>query len=290
MDVKTDETSRPAHGPGPWPFIGFRNYFSGRHHIVLRARWHRKGLIRHALEAGLLPEGAMPFWQTRSYNWSVGALFAFGSTLFMLGSALALVPAGPLAPSALAVNSLYFMGSIPFTMAGYLQHLQSANMTHLAPEPEGGAPPRHHLSLIGWEPGNAGWLSTFTQFLGTLAFNISTWNGVMAPQGWLVQDLLIWTPDMAGSILFLISGYLAFLETCGRYWSWKPQELDWQIVFINLLGCVAFMISAVLSYVPDGPQGGGVVMGANITLLLGALCFCIGGVLTSYESEAAAPG
>ncbi|MGE4372081.1 MAG: hypothetical protein AB7E29_04120 [Xanthobacter sp.] len=289
MDVKADETSRPVQRAGPWPFINFRNYFIGRHHIVLRARWHRKGLIRGLLEAGLVPRGDVPFWQTQFYNWCVGALFAFGSLLFILGSALSLVPAGPQTPSSFSINVMYFMGSIPFTMAGYLQHLQSANLTHDTPDP-GAVPVRRRLYLISWHPRNAGWVSTFTQFLGTLAFNISTWNGVMAPLGWVAQDLQIWLPDLIGSILFLMSGYLAFLETSGRYWSWEPEELDWQIVSINLMGCVAFMISAVLAYVPDGGQSWGVVAWEDITLLVGAMCFCIGGVLTSYESEAAAPG
>jgi hypothetical protein len=70
--------------------------------------------------------------------------------------------------------------------------------------------------------------------------------------GWLQQDLAVWAPDFVGSILFLGSGYLAFGETCYTYWAWKPQSLSWWITFTNLVGCVAFMISAFFAFVAKG--------------------------------------
>ncbi|MCC0067551.1 MAG: hypothetical protein H6896_11245 [Rhodovulum sp.] len=51
-------------------------------------------------------------------------------------------------------------------------------------------------------------------------------------------------------MLFLVSGWLAFIETCHAHWAWRPHSLSWDITAINLLGCIAFMVSAVFGYVP----------------------------------------
>ena len=54
----------------------------------------------------------------------------------------------------------------------------------------------------------------------------------------------------AGSVLFLAPGYLAFIETSHAYWAWQPKSLSGWVMFVNFLGCVAFMVSAVLAFVP----------------------------------------
>lgn len=273
------------HIAGPWPFITFRSYvFAGRH-IIWRARQHRKGLERAARALETAP---VPFWQTQGYNWYTGGFFAVGSLLFMLGSVLSLVPASANVPDTL-INIVFFMGSIPFTVAGYLQHFQAANATTFSVDPASTSTPRP-IALIGWHPHSPGWLSTFTQFLGTVAFNFNTFDAMRAGSVWYVQDLAVWLPDMVGSMLFLVSGYLAFIEASRGYWSWRPRQLDWQIVFVNLLGCIAFMIAAVLAYVPRGPQTWWIADVSTVNLLLGALGFFIGAALMMRESASAAAG
>lgn len=265
---------------GPWPFITRRSYTRAGHHIVWLARRHRKGLD---LTARARDASIPPIWQSPAYNWSVGAIFALGSLLFAIGSVMSLMPQGPWQPSALWTNVVFFLGSIPFTTAGYLQHFQAANASAFTLDPA--TPGRRHLTLIGWHPASAGWLSTFTQFIGTVAFNFNTFDAIVASNAWYVQDMAVWVPDMAGSALFLISGYLAFIETGHRYWSWRPNDLAWQIVFVNLVGCIAFMIAAVLAYVPRGPQPGWMVTVSVVHLLIGALCFFVGAILTMRESR-----
>lgn len=274
---------------GPWPFVTFRSYSLAGRHYVWHSRQHRKGLLR---EARGLEHAPVPFWQTRAYNWNTGAFFAVGSFLFMLGSLLSLLPGGAASPPIETINVIFFLGSIPFTIAGYLQHFQAANSLPFRPNPTTAVaatlPPR--ISLIGWRPGSVDWLSSLTQLLGTLAFNINTFDALLAPAGWYRQDLEIWTPDMVGSILFLVSGYLAFIETSAGYWSWKPRELAWRIVFVNLLGCGAFMIAAILAYVPKGVEAPWIPDLSNFGLLMGALGFLIGALLTMHESATAASG
>lgn len=270
---------------GPWPFVTLRSYLHEGRHIVWRARQSRKGLINRA--GGARPARDIPMWRTAGYNLLTGGLFAAGSLLFMVGAVLSLLPAGwPGAPSTLAINLTFFAGSVPFTTAGYLQHFQAAN----APEftPAGAEPHRHPVSLIGWHPRSPGWISTFAQFIGTIGFNFNTFDAIHAPAGWFSQDLVIWIPGMVGSVLFLISSYLAFIETCHAYWAWRPKELDWWIVFANLLGCIFFMTASTLAYVPMEAEPDWIADAANVNLALGALGFLVGAVLTMVESSQAA--
>lgn len=265
---------------GPWPFITFRSYMLAGRRIIWHARQHRKGLNR---QARALEAEPVPAWQSQTYNWLIGLIFAIGSALFMLGAALSLVPPGGNVPSAQIINGIFFAGSIPFTVAAYMQHFQAANAGGFTLAPGHAAGRR--IALIGWHPHSPGWISTFTQFIGTLAFNVNTFDCLRAPQGWLAQNVEIWTPDMVGSVLFLVSGYLAFIETGRGYWSWRPKSLDWQLVFANLLGCVAFMIAAVLAYTPRGPEAAWIPAMANLQLFLGAFGFLIGSVLAMRESR-----
>jgi len=269
---------RGARIEGPWPFVTRYSYRRAGKAIVWLARRHRKGLDATAPSKGAVTQ---PFWQRPGYNWSTGAAFAIGSFLFMLGSVLTLLPAG-IAPSGFAINVVFFSGSIPFTIAGYMQHFQAANAAGFA---AGQIASRRRIVLVGWNPRSIGWLSTFTQFIGTVAFNISTFDAIVTAAGWRIQDIAVWTPDMVGSTLFLVSGYLAFVESSHGYWSWQPRDLAWQIVFVNLLGCIFFMTAGILSYVPPGSEPSWIVALSNVHLLLGALGFLVGALLTMREAR-----
>ncbi len=267
-----------------WPFITERIYTHHGKQMVWLERVHRKGVD---LTAQLLGGHDAPFWKTQTYNRYIGTSFALGAFIFALGSVLMFCSLrwGNLSN---LTNVTFFAGSIPFTLAASLQHFQSANMS--------GFPDGSHtqagaktITLIGWNPRSAGWLSTFTQLLGTLAFNISTFNSIAAPTQHALSVLEIWTPNFEGSILFLISGYLAFIEVGNRYWSWNPKNLSWQTVFINLLGCVAFMISAVTPLTPDETKAGWIWEYSNTYTLIGAICFFISALLLVKESKSASP-
>ncbi|MBR0648303.1 hypothetical protein GXW78_01390 [Roseomonas terrae] len=266
---------------GPWPFVTHRSYTLAGRRIVWLARQHRKGLD---LATRAVDAAVPPFWQGRRYNWSIGAIFALGSFLFMLGSMMSLISAGPWQPSVACTNLVFFLGSIPFTTAAYLQHFQAANERDFTLDPD--RPGRRRLSWIGWHPRSAGWFSTFAQLIGTIAFNMNTFNAMVAPSAWLIQDVAVWMPDLVGSVLFLLSGYLAFIEAGHRYWSWRPQPLSWQIAFVNLIGCVAFMVAAITAFVPGSPEAPWIVPTSMVQLLVGASCFFVGAVLTMRESSA----
>lgn len=271
---------------GPWPFVTLRGYSHRGRPLLWRARQNRKGIW--PAERGEDPAG-LPFWRAPAYNWLTGFFFSIGALLFMLGAMFSLMPSDWAAtPSEFTTAIVFFMGSIPFTTAGYMQHFQATNAPEFELDPSAASAPRR-VSFIGWHPQSPGWLSTLTQFCGTVFFNFNTFDAIHPAADWYVQDLTIWTPGMIGSILFLVSGYLAFIEACHGYWAWRPKDLDWRIVFVNLLGCIFFMTAGILAYVPKGKEPDWIVDAANIHLWLGALGFLIGAVLLMRESAQTDP-
>lgn len=265
---------------GPRPFISrkVRPREDGSRE-TLNSRHHRKGLARFA--KGAEHQLVHALWRPRDLNWWIGAIFAIGSTLFALASVLFL--SATLAqnwslPSS-DINRIYFLGSIPFTTAAYLQLYQAANApTWIAP--------RHTFGRVwlGWRPRDIGWTSCALQFAGTLLFNINTFNGMQTGMSWLKTDLAVWMPDVLGSVLFLASGYLAFAESCHRYFAWIPHSLSWWITVANLLGCLAFMVSAIYAFTPPAPGGFGDAGLAVAFTLAGAGGFFVGSLLMMRES------
>ena len=220
----------------------------------------------------------------RQMNWWIGSIFALGSLLFALGSVLILVPelAQKWSLDTSAINATFFAGSIPFTIAAYLQLFQAANAGEFSPH--GRSTPKRRALLFGWRPHDIGWLSSALQLVGTVLFNLDTLDAMLPGLDWLQQDLAVWAPNIAGSILFLASGYLAFAETCHAHWAWKPGSLSWWVTFFNLLGCVAFMISAVFAFVsPNAPSFDAVTISVAFTLI-GAAGFLTGSLLMLPET------
>ncbi|GAA4421111.1 hypothetical protein [Bremerella cremea] len=216
-------------------------------------------------------------------NWWIGMIFAVGASLFALGSIVSLWPkwtrAIGLAES--EAGLIFFLGSIPFTTAAYLQLFQAANADPI-PGDQPSTPQR--TTWIGWKPGDLGWLSCFLQFIGTVLFNVNTFDGMMPSLSWQQQDVLIWVPNILGSILFMASGYLAFIEAAHAYWKWELEDLSWWVVFVNLLGCIGFLISAVLAIVLPGDTGPWHETASVCFTLIGAICFFWGSVLMLPEA------
>jgi hypothetical protein len=269
-----------SQSSGPWPFIS-QHIVPGAEnkHIVLNSRHHRKGFYRAMEHTGLL----RCLWMPGQLNWWIGIGFSLGALLFALGCVMVLSPSisssWPL--RSISANTVFFAGSIPFTIAAYLQLFQAANAGEFTPQLE---TVHSRRSYFGWYPHQIGWLGCALQFLGTLLFNINTFEAMLPKMNWLQQDFAIWIPDLIGSMLFLLSGYLAFIETCHRYWAWRPRDISWWVTFISVLGCVAFMISALFSYVPQTAFSFDAATIAVMFTLIGAICFFIGSMLMLPET------
>ncbi|MEM8680082.1 MAG: hypothetical protein AAGF97_12075 [Planctomycetota bacterium] len=269
---------------GPWPFI--TQWLRDGRQPLWSSRHHRKGLsIDIVPQAG---RGATSLWRClwmpRRLNWWIGGIFALGASLFAGGSVLSLMPslAESWSLSRQQVNAVFFAGSIPFTTAAYLQVYQAAN----APLVAAGAvqTPLPSQVLLGWRPREIGWLSCVLQFIGTILFNFNTFDAMLPSLTWVQQDVVVWIPNAIGSVLFLMSGYLAFIETCHAYWRWEPKSLTWWIVFMNLLGCVGFMVSAAYALrLPEAPDPLATTVSTTCTLL-GAIGFFLGALMMLPEA------
>jgi hypothetical protein len=285
FDMINSNVFELAESIGPWPFITRRVYRNLYHSVVVwRSRHHRKGLpLKKA--GNLLSIGVeLPrcIWMPQEMNWWIGIVFAAGSVFFLLGSLFSLVPdlARMLSINSASISRIFFAGSIPFTTAAYLQLFQAANAGGFMLDR---SQLQEHVRWFGWRPGDIGWLSCALQFIGTLLFNVNTFDAMLPDLSWYKQDLAIWAPDLVGSVLFLISGYLAFIETCHRHWAWQPNSISWWVTFTNLLGCVGFMISALFSVVlPRLTSSAWVTVSLPFTLV-GAFGFLIGLLLMLPE-------
>ena len=271
---------------GPRPFITRRVFRRPDGSLIVwHSRHHRKGLIlQEAARAEALSRLLLrSLWMPSKLNWWIGGIFALGSLLFAAASVLSLSSAlaARFSLETLSINAIYFAGSIPFTMAAYLQLFQAANV---APFEIPHAETSERFHVFGWKPHDAGWLSCALQFVGTILFNFNTFDAMIPSLTWFEEDLVVWAPNIIGSILFLASGYLAFIETCHGYRGWQPRSISWWVVLINLLGCVGFLISALFSIFLPGPPDAAMVTLAVAFTLQGAVCFLFGSLLMLPET------
>ncbi|HXS33483.1 MAG TPA: hypothetical protein VN758_06915 [Solirubrobacterales bacterium] len=198
--------------------------------------------------------------------------FLVGGSLFAIGAALA--QAGV---STTACASVYLVGGVFFSTGGYSSVLQVVN----EPGEQGAEPARWRW----WsrEPSRLQWLSAVVLFAGTLVFAINLVDSFIAELSPAAEDRLVWSPDMVGCALFLISGHLALVEIGGGRRFWRHRDLGWWIVGVNQIGSVLFMISAVASFVEPASAEAVNIGIANWGTLTGALCFAVAGLMQEFE-------
>lgn len=206
-------------------------------------------------------------------------LFAVGSLCFA-GAAIA---SHWISASRPAIGWTFFIGSLFFTAAGYIQYSEAAGGDH---GPAAKAR-RRRWRPASWESRRLDWLASLVQFIGTILFNISTFAALNHDLTTHQANTRVWAPDIFGSIAFLISSELAFAEVCHRWISFRPRTISWWIAAINLLGSIAFGISAIASLTePDTGEAVSTRI-ANSGTALGGVCFLIGAVLLIPEAAAA---
>lgn len=207
-------------------------------------------------------------------NSAVAGLFVIGSFCFVLGS----VPAYVSLVGGFVDDVTYVVGSIFFTSAALLQLLQAHDplLTDVDDARQHDPVP---LVLWRWRPHDRGWLAAVSQFPGTLFFNVSTMAALAHNTSVQYVDRHVWRPDFAGSILFLVASAFGILAV-GRFLSFRPRSFPWWTAWLNMVGSILFMASAVASVVL--PASGDVLNPrvAAAGTLLGAACFLVGAALT----------
>ena len=247
--------------------------------IEWTSRRHRKGLgLRrpdgHRLSAIEDRWGGRP----SPLSWWMGALFAIGSTCFALGSLP--IYFDHLSPT--IVGATFFIGSIFFTTAAYLQWHE----TLAAP---GGvladsARPDRLASLIGWVPRRLDWWAGIVQLVGTIFFNVTTFAATRDALSVAQERLLIWAPDVVGSICFLVASWLAYSEVNRGALPRSDGSIGWRITAVNLGGSLAFGGAAVASRYLRGSGEVANVTLVNLGTFVGALGFLAGALLLPVES------
>jgi hypothetical protein len=181
--------------------------------------------------------------------------------------------------STTACSSVFLAGGACFSSGGYATVLQAVNEPReVGPD---GAP-----SAGGWrwwasEPGRIEWMSAAALFVGTLVFAINIVDSFIEELSPRAADRLVWSPDVVGCVLFLLSGHLAMRALGG--WLRRPRDLGWGIAAVNQLGSILFMVSAVASFVKPSTGAALAIGVANWGTLTGALCFAIGGLMQEFE-------
>ncbi|MFE2170579.1 hypothetical protein ACFXB3_36790 [Streptomyces sp. NPDC059447] len=214
----------------------------------------------------------------RRLNAVASGAFVIGGALFALGAAIAQFGSGDAFESA----CVYFAGGLFFNTGGYTSLLQVLNAPRHTPG--GGRLVTSGWRWWGYEPMRLDWLSAFVLFVGTLVFGVNLLDSFLQGLSAQQTNRLIWTPDVIGCVLFLVSGHLAFAEICHRALPClRSRSLGWWVVAVNQFGSVLFMVSALAAF--TRPATGSLVNAdiANWGTLVGALCFSIGGVLQAFE-------
>ena len=76
----------------------------------------------------------------------------------------------------------------------------------------------------------------------------------------------------------MIASVFAILAL-GRFLSFQPRSSPWRIAWLNMIGSILFMLSALASFVLPST---GALINDQVSIagtLLGALCFLIGAIL-----------
>jgi len=190
--------------------------------------------------------------------------FALGSACFFIGP----FPGYAKLVGAKADGITFFVGSILFTAGGALQAWLAF--------PQRRSP----------RAGRAAWWSALTQSVGTLFFNVTTYRALHTTFSNADYNRLVWRPDAFGSVMFLISGTIAYRASRRHGWLPARGEAGWWQAGVNLLGCIFFGISAVAGYVV--PSSGAMLdlAAANWNTSLGALCFFLCAVGSARRSRA----
>jgi hypothetical protein len=205
----------------------------------------------------------------------MAVLFVVGSACFTVGGI-----ASQWAIPRSWIGVTFFVGSLFFTSAAYLQFSEAVNAER------GLGPGRVSVGWrpASWDPRRIDWLATVVQLIGTLLFNISTFTALNHNLTTHQTNARVWAPDAFGSIAFLIASELAFAEVCHRWICWRNRTLAWKVVALNLLGSIAFGASAIASLLE--PSSGQPVSAriANAGTSVGGICFLIGALLLMPEA------
>jgi hypothetical protein len=229
---------------------------------------------RQEWRLGKAREGADMAMRPTFLNAVVAWLFIVGSACFVVGS----VPAYINAVGGVADGVTFVVGSILFTAASLGQLLQAQTPAMTSGDASQRETPER-LRWWSWLPHNQNWIAAITQFPGTLFFNVSTTAALTHNMTAAEEDRQVWRPDLFGSTLFLVSSAVAIFAVSLGARNDPGVRLPRWIAWLNMLGSVLFMASALASFVLPRSDDELSARVAVAGTLFGAACFLIGAIL-----------
>ena len=173
----------------------------------------------------------------------------------------------------------YFIGSIFFTSAAFLQYREAVGAAG-GPGRRGRTSSPSSWRVLGWAPWRIDWWATSVQFVGTLFFNSSP-PSVASTSPW--RSVGCGRPTRSVRSASSWPAHLAWAEVGHAWWSWRPSRIGWRDRRVNLVGSLAFGVSAVAAYiVRDTGELRNTAL-ANAGTFVGAVCFFAGGLLLLPE-------
>jgi hypothetical protein len=255
---------------GPGPFVTKAILM---HPLGSRVHWSSRDHRKHH---NLLDTGSKSTWYAPgAIGWWIGVLFSIGAIFFAAGA----IPGYTNWVGFRMDGLTFFIGSIFFTTAAFSQYIETIN----ARQTPKGTILKEKIRFLTWEPRRIDWLASVVQLIGTLFFNISTFYSIDYTMTTQQMNHLVWGPDVYGSICFLIASGLVWIEVGHSFISWKTGNLSWQIAFLNLLGSIAFGVSAAAAFVlPVTGQPINLVL-VNLGTFTGGICFFVAAIFLLPE-------
>lgn len=194
--------------------------------------------------------------------------FVIGGSLFCLGALLAQAHVG--GPRLAA--AVFVAGGVFFTTGGYSSVLLVVNA--------GGGKWRWWTTEPGLE-----WGSAVALFVGTLYFGASLLAALIGDLTTAQEHRLVWSPEVVGCVLFLLSGHLALLQLRRDRRQGRRDDLDLWIAVVNQAGSALFMAAAIAAFVRPTTGDELAVGVANWSTFAGAACFAAAGALQEFARD-----
>ena len=213
------------------------------------------------------------WWAPRALAWWIGVLFMIGSTCFALGA----LPGYLDAVGVDADNLTFFVGSLFFTSAALLQYVEVVRTPETFGLPASGA---RRTAL--WQPHRIDWWAIDRAAGRHVVLQPQHRFRVLRRARHRAVQPVDLAPDALGSICFLVASGLAWAEVAHGLFR-RAVDCRAGSRFLNLMGSVAFGVSAVAAQLtPDSGEPRNVEL-VNLGTFVGALCFLVGAALLLPE-------
>ncbi|MEL7671368.1 hypothetical protein [Methanobacterium sp.] len=266
VNLPEDWSCLNAKGPGPFATKATLKTPEGK-----KVSWTSRHKRKHHFQ--LDKSKGSTWWAPGAIGWWIGVLFSIGATCFAVGA----IPSYLTAVGDTYDGLTFFIGSIFFTSAAFLQYLEAINT------PYNPLNKKEKFRILVWAPNRIGWWAVVVQFIGTVFFNLNTFNALRSNLSINQLTPLVWIPDAYGSICFLVASLLAWMEVSHALWSWRPRSFSWNIAGLNMLGSIFFGISAAGAFVLPGTGLPLNMFLVNMGTFAGGVCFLVAAILLLPE-------